>query len=124
MARTAIVIGAGSAGLTALHAMTQAGFDTICLERNSSYGGIWLTTRYPKLAIHSKSLNYRFFDFHSVASVGDSATRAEILAYFADFIQAKGLTGKISYQERVLDVIYRKGRATQKCMLVVAQRSA
>jgi cation diffusion facilitator CzcD-associated flavoprotein CzcO len=92
-----VIIGSGGAGLAAL-------------------GGVWATTRYPSLTIHSKSFNYRFHDLHPVASRGPSATREEILAYFAEFARDKGIADKIAYHRRIDRIVYRSGRASDRCL--------
>ncbi len=116
--KKAIVIGAGGAGLAALHAMTQAGFDAVALEQNGEIGGVWATTRYPGLTIHSKSFNYRFHDFRPVASVGPSATREEIGAYFADYAHEKGIAGKIVRRRRVDRIVHRPGLESGRCLVL------
>lgn len=98
----AIVIGAGGAGLAAARAMKQAGFSVVILEQNDALGGVWWTTKYPSLTIHSKSFNYRFHDFPAIASKGPSATREEVLAYFNDYANAHAL--EIRYQTRVSQI--------------------
>src|SRR5690349_12697426 len=110
--KTAIVIGAGGAGLAALHAMQQAGFETIAFEKNGELGGVWATTLYPSLTIHSQSFNYRFHDFPAVTSAGPCATRDELLAYFADYARAKRITERIRFHHRVDRIVHRPGRAT------------
>jgi cation diffusion facilitator CzcD-associated flavoprotein CzcO len=117
MGRTAIIVGAGGAGLAALHAMQQAGFDAIALEQNHELGGVWATTKYPSLTIHSRSFNYRFHDFPPVASRGDSATRAEIQAYFHDYARAKGIADKVRFGARVSRITVRPERSSERCVV-------
>jgi dimethylaniline monooxygenase (N-oxide forming) len=112
-----IVIGAGGAGLAALHAMHQARFDAVAFEKNSELGGVWATTLYPSLTIHSKSFNYRFHDFPAVASNGPSATREEIRAYFADFARKKGIEGKIVYHRRIDRIVHRPRLDARRCLV-------
>jgi cation diffusion facilitator CzcD-associated flavoprotein CzcO len=116
--KRAIVIGSGGAGLAALHALRQMGFDAQAFEQHGELGGVWATTRYPSLTIHSKSFNYRFHDFPPVASRGPSATRAEILAYFADYGRAKGIADRIVYHRRIERITYRPQRTTERCLVV------
>jgi thioredoxin reductase len=114
----AIIIGSGGAGLAALHAMRQIGFDAQAFEQHVELGGVWATTRYPSLTIHSKSFNYRFHDFPPVASRGPSATRDEILAYFAAYARAKGIADRIVYQRRIERIVYRPERTSDRCLVV------
>ena len=45
-----VIIGAGLAGITALHVFTQRGFcDVTVLEKASDVGGVWHWNRYPGL---------------------------------------------------------------------------
>jgi L-lysine 6-monooxygenase (NADPH-requiring) len=113
----AIVIGSGGAGLAALHAMTRAGVDAVAFEQHDALGGVWATTQYPALTIHSRSFNYRFHDFPPVASRGASATREEILAYFAAYARQNGIADKIAYHRRVDRVVYRPGRSAARCLV-------
>ena len=114
------MIGSGGAGLAALHAMRQAGMDAQAFEQHDELGGVWATTRYPSLTIHSKSFNYRFHDFPPVASEGPSATRAEIMAYFAEFARAKGIADKIVYHRRIDRIAYRPDRTSERCRVVAS----
>ena len=116
--KKAIVIGSGGAGLAALHAMRQMGFDARAFEQHGELGGVWATTRYPSLTIHSKSFNYRFHDFPPVASRGPSATRDEILAYFAAYARAKGIADHIVYHRRIERITYRPQRTSERCLVV------
>lgn len=101
MARRAIVIGAGGAGLSAIHAMQQAGFETRAFEQHDELGGIWATTKYPSLTIHSRSFNYRFHDHPPIESAGPSATREEIQRYLHGYARTKGIADRITYNARV-----------------------
>ena len=108
--RRAIIIGAGGAGLSALHAMQDAGFDARALDQNDELGGIWATTKYPSLTIHSRSFNYRFHDFPPIRSAGPCATREEIQRYLAAYVRAKGIGDKLTFGTRVRRVVVRRGR--------------
>lgn len=99
--KKAVIIGAGGAGLAALHAMQQAGFEVLALEQHSELGGVWATTKYPSLAMHSKSFSYRFHDYPPIASRDAHATGAEVRAYFAAYARDHRITDKILYDQRV-----------------------
>ncbi len=120
--RRAIVVGAGGAGLAALHALLQAGFEAIALEQNQELGGVWATTLYPSLTIHSRSFNYRFHDHPPVASRGPSATREEIQGYLRDYARAKGIADRIRYTSHVERIVYRPSRSTGRCVVVTADQ--
>jgi thioredoxin reductase len=103
-----IVVGAGGAGLAGLHAMQQAGFDARSFELNDELGGVWATTKYPSLRIHSRSFNYRFHDFPPIQSREPCATREEVHAYLSSFARTKGIADKITYRTRVERITVRR----------------
>ncbi|MDP7737800.1 flavin-containing monooxygenase [Mycobacterium paragordonae] len=56
-----VIIGAGLAGITALHVFTQRGFsDVTVLEKASDVGGVWHWNRYPGLRCDVPSQLYQF----------------------------------------------------------------
>lgn len=112
------MIGAGGAGLAALHAMQQEGFETQAFEKNGELGGVWATTRYPSLTIHSQSFNYRFHDHPPVTSAGPCATRDELLAYFAGYARDKRIADRIQYHRRVDRIVHRPDRASERCLVI------
>ncbi len=99
--KKAVIVGAGGAGLAALHAMQQAGFDVVAFEQHSELGGVWATTKYPSLAMHSKSFSYRFHDYPPIASREAHATGAEVRAYFAAYARDNRIADRILYNRRV-----------------------
>jgi cyclohexanone monooxygenase len=54
----AIVVGAGFAGLYALHRLRSAGFSVRVLERGSGVGGTWFWNRYPGARCDIESVDY------------------------------------------------------------------
>lgn len=105
--KRAVIVGAGGAGLAALHAMQQAGFEVIALEQHSELGGVWATTKYPSLAMHARSFSYRFHDYPPMASRDAHATGAEVRAYFAAYARDKRIADKILYNRRVDRIVRR-----------------
>jgi dimethylaniline monooxygenase (N-oxide forming) len=110
-----VIVGAGGAGLAALHAMHQAGFDAIAFEQHAALGGVWATTKYPSLAMHSKSFSYRFHDYSAMTSHGPSATGEEVRAYFAAYARDKQIADKVVYGRRVEKIVY---RSTRGCLVI------
>lgn len=102
------MVGAGGAGLSGLHAMQQAGFTVRGFEQNEDLGGVWQSTKYPSLTIHSRSFNYRFHDFPAIASKGPHATREEVHRYLGDYARAKGIADKITMNARVERIVVRR----------------
>ena len=101
-------MGAGGAGLAGLHAMQEAGFAVRGFEQHDDLGGVWHSTKYPSLTIHSRSFNYRFHDFPPIASEHSHATRAEVHRYLGDYARAKGIADKITTNTRVERIIIRR----------------
>jgi thioredoxin reductase len=112
-----VIIGAGGAGLAALHSMLKAGFDVELLEKSKAIGGIWHSTRYPNLTIHSKSFNYRYIDFQPLVGKGERATREEILNYMNRFVESSGGTRHIRFDTEVDSIIYDADRELRKCIV-------
>lgn len=111
-----IIVGAGGAGLAILNCMLKSGFkDIVLLEKENELGGVWYTTNYPDLRIHSKSFNYRFLDFHSVQSKTDRATKSEILFYMNDYAREKNLYSHIKFNTKVNKVIYHQNLKKNTC---------
>jgi dimethylaniline monooxygenase (N-oxide forming) len=115
--RRAIVVGAGGAGLAALHAMQEAGFDARTFEKNDELGGIWATTKYPSLTIHSRSFNYRFHDYPPIASREPHATREEVHAYLSAYAHAKSIADKITYRTQVERITVRPSKSSERCVV-------
>ena len=102
-----LIIGSGAAGLSVLGRLKANGYDdVILLEKDSDIGGIWRTTSYPNLKIHTKSFNYKFFDFRIPRSAGERATKQEILAYFHEYIEERGLAEHIYVSKKVSRIIF------------------
>lgn len=117
-APSAVIVGAGGAGLAALRAMRQAGFDAIALERHTELGGVWATTKYPSLTMHAKSFSYRFHDFPPIASRGDRATGAEVRAYLAAYARATQIADRVVYERRVDRIVHRPDRGRGRCLVL------
>ncbi len=110
-----VIIGAGGAGLAALHSMLKAGFDVEVLEKNKEIGGIWHSTKYPNLTIHSKTFNYRYIDFLPLVGKADRATREEILDYMKRFVAGSMGEQCIRFDVEVESITYRADRTLRKC---------
>lgn len=80
-----VIIGAGFAGLYAVHALREAGLETLCLEAGSGVGGTWYFNRYPGARCDVESIDYSYsFDDelqHEWVWNERYATQPEILAY-------------------------------------------
>jgi cyclohexanone monooxygenase len=80
-----VVVGAGLAGLYAIHRFLRAGLSVMCVERASDVGGTWFWNRYPGARCDVESIDYSY----SFSPELDQewtwterfATQPEILAY-------------------------------------------
>ncbi|MGA7804554.1 flavin-containing monooxygenase [Bradyrhizobium sp.] len=96
-----LIVGAGISGIgSAYHLSTQLpGTSFVILESQESFGGTWLTHRYPGIRSDSDlhTFGYRFKPW-----VGPPiATAAEILSYMGDVIAENDLAGHIRYQHQI-----------------------
>src|SRR5271167_2105123 len=55
-----LIVGAGFAGLYALHKMRRMGLKALALEAAPSVGGTWYANRYPGARVDIQSLDYSF----------------------------------------------------------------
>src|SRR5689334_17907810 len=81
----AVVVGAGFAGLYALHKLRSTGLATRAFEAGSGVGGTWFWNRYPgaRCDVESMEYSYQFSDELQQEWVWSEryAPQAEILAY-------------------------------------------
>ncbi|MDG2002343.1 MAG: NAD(P)-binding protein, partial [Novosphingobium sp.] len=55
-----IVVGAGFAGIYAIHRLRQAGLDVLCLEAAPEVGGVWYHNCYPGARCDLLSVDYSY----------------------------------------------------------------
>jgi cation diffusion facilitator CzcD-associated flavoprotein CzcO len=96
-----LIVGAGISGVgSAYHLTTQLpGTSFVVLEAQESFGGTWLTHRYPGIRSDSDlhTFGYRFKPWTSAPI----ATAAEILSYMGEVIAENGLEKHIRYHHRI-----------------------
>src|SRR5450631_1104423 len=96
-----LIVGAGISGVgSAYHLTTQLpGTSFVVLESQESFGGTWLTHRYPGIRSDSDlhTFGYRFKPWTSAPI----ATAAEILSYMGEVIAENGLERHIRYRHRI-----------------------
>ncbi len=97
-----LVAGAGISGIGGAYHLTKQCPDKsfIVLEEQESFGGTWLTHRYPGIRSDSDlyTFGYRFKPW-----VGPPiATAAEILKYMGEVIEENGLAPRIRYRHRIV----------------------
>jgi cation diffusion facilitator CzcD-associated flavoprotein CzcO len=96
-----LVVGAGISGIGSAYHLTWQlpGTSFVVLEEQESFGGTWLTHRYPGIRSDSDlhTFGYRFKPWTSAPI----ATAAEILSYMGEVIAENGLEKHIRYQHKI-----------------------
>src|ERR1051325_2036956 len=96
-----VIVGAGISGVGAAYHLTQQcpGVSFVILETQESFGGTWLTHRYPGIRSDSDlhTFGYRFKPWTSAPI----ATAAEILRYMGEVIVENDLARHIRYRHRI-----------------------
>ena len=96
-----LIVGAGISGIGSAYQLTKQlpGTSFVALETKESFGGTWLTHRYP--GIRSDS-DLHTFGYSFKPWVGPPiATAAEIMSYMGDVIEENDLAGHIRYGHRI-----------------------
>src|SRR3954447_24975909 len=97
-----LIVGAGISGVgSAYHLKAQLpGTSFVILEAQESFGGTWLTHRYPGIRSDSDlhTFGYRFKPWTSAPI----ATAAEILSYMGEVITENNLAPHIRYNHKII----------------------
>src|ERR1700758_5385007 len=97
-----LIVGAGISGIGSAYHLTKQlpGTSFVILETQESFGGTWLTHKYP--GIRSDS-DLHTFGYSFKPWVGPPiATAAEILAYMGEVIEENDLARHVRYRHRIL----------------------
>src|SRR5208282_6328443 len=96
-----LIVGAGISGIGAAFHLTQQcrAMSFVVLETQASFGGTWLTHRYP--GIRSDSDLYTFGYRFKPWTTAPIATAAEILKYMGEVIAENGLGAHIRYRHKI-----------------------
>src|ERR1700758_4931035 len=96
-----VIVGAGISGVGAAYHLTKQcpGTSFVLLEAQESFGGTWLTHRYPGIRSDSDlyTFGYRFKPWTSAPI----ATASEILSYMGEVIEENDLARHIRYRHRI-----------------------
>jgi cation diffusion facilitator CzcD-associated flavoprotein CzcO len=96
-----LIVGAGISGIGASYHLNQQcpGTSFVVLETQASFGGTWLTHRYPGIRSDSDlyTFGYRFKPWTSAPI----ASAAEILSYMGEVIEENNLRPHIRYRHRI-----------------------
>src|SRR5262245_7264808 len=96
-----LIVGAGISGVgAAYHLTTQCpGTSFVVLEAQASFGGTWITHRFP--GIRSDSDLYTFGYRFKPWTGPPIATAAEILSYMGEVIDENNLSPRIRYRHKI-----------------------
>ncbi|MFV8262580.1 flavin-containing monooxygenase [Mycolicibacterium peregrinum] len=104
-----VVVGAGFAGLYALHRFRQQGLSVRVFEAADGVGGVWYWNRYPGARCDVESVDYSYsFDKDLEEEwnwTEKYATQPEILAYLNHVADRFDLRRDISFGTRVTDMV-------------------
>ena len=96
-----LIVGAGISGIGGGYHLTKQcpGTNFVILETQESFGGTWLTHRYPGIRSDSDlyTFGYRFKPWIGAPI----ATAAEILAYLGEVIEENDLGRHIRYRHKI-----------------------
>jgi cation diffusion facilitator CzcD-associated flavoprotein CzcO len=96
-----LIVGAGISGVGAAYHLTKQcpGTSFVALEAQESFGGTWITHRYPGIRSDSDlyTFGYRFKPWTSAPI----ASAAEILSYMGEVIDENGLGPHIRYRHTI-----------------------
>jgi cation diffusion facilitator CzcD-associated flavoprotein CzcO len=104
-----LIVGAGISGVGGAYHLTRQcpGRRFVVLEAQESFGGTWLTHRFP--GIRSDSDLYTFGYRFKPWTGAPIATAAEILRYMGEVIDENGLAAHIRYRHRIASARWSSG---------------
>jgi hypothetical protein len=97
------VIGAGAAGISALHQLRKAGYDVDCFEKTGRVGGHWHTD-YDALHLITARDQTHFEDFPMPDHYPHFPRRDQVTAYMESYAEARGLYDVIRFNTPVASV--------------------
>ncbi|WP_235677076.1 flavin-containing monooxygenase [Mycolicibacterium porcinum] len=104
-----VVVGAGFAGLYALHRLRGQGLSVRVFETAAGVGGVWYWNRYPGARCDVESVDYSYSFDPDLEQEWDwtekYATQPEILAYLNHVADRFDLRRDISFETRVTDMV-------------------
>lgn len=102
---TAIVIGAGVAGMLMSVQLSEAGVEHVVLEKNDDVGGSWWENRYPGAGVDTPSYLYSIssFEHHWSTHFGK---RDEVQGYLAAYADEHRLRERIRFGVEVTSAAY------------------
>ncbi|GIH68104.1 flavin-containing monooxygenase [Sphaerimonospora thailandensis] len=111
-----LVIGAGFAGLYAIHAARRAGLDVLCLEAGAGVGGTWYYNRYPGARCDVESIDYSYSFDEELQDEWEwserYATQPEILAYIEHVAERFDLLDSVRLETRAVSAHFDERTST------------
>ena len=108
-----VVVGAGFAGLYALHRLRSDGLTVRVLEAADGVGGVWYWNRYPGARCDVESVDYSYSFDEQLQQEWDwsekYATQPEILRYLNHVADRLNLRLDITFGVRVTDAVFDEG---------------
>ena len=106
----AVIVGAGFAGMYAVHKMREIGISAHAFEAGPDIGGVWYWNRYPGARCDVESMQYRYSFSPEMDQEWDWSERyarqPEILAYLNHVADRFDLRRDISFSTRVVSAIF------------------
>src|SRR3954468_24681591 len=108
-----VVVGAGFAGLYALHKLRGAGLSVVVYEAPPEVGGTWYYNRYPGARCDVESVDYSYSFSRELEDEWNwsekYATQAEILSYLKWVTDRLDLRRGITFNTRVASIVLDEG---------------
>jgi dimethylaniline monooxygenase (N-oxide forming) / hypotaurine monooxygenase len=104
MKKTAIVIGAGSAGLIAAKELKEKGFEVKILDKNSEIGGIWTSLPWKSYTLTSSKWVTEYGCYPMPEAYPDFVTNEHMLRYLDSFVDAFGLRQVIEFNVKIRSI--------------------
>ncbi len=104
MKKTAIVLGAGSAGLIAAKELKGAGFDVRILDKNKNIGGIWSSLAWKTYTLTSSKWVTEYGCYPMPEDFPDFLTNEHMLKYLDAFADRYDLKPLIEFEQRVKSI--------------------
>ncbi len=109
-----LIVGAGFAGLFAIHRMRQLGLHVRCIEAGDGVGGTWFWNRYPGARCDVESLDYSYSFSNELQQEWKWSSRfadqPEILAYLNHVADRFDLRKDIRFETRVTAMTFDESR--------------
>ncbi|WP_141013022.1 flavin-containing monooxygenase [Nocardioides sambongensis] len=111
-----VVVGAGIAGLYAMHRATETGLDVVGLEAGSDVGGTWYWNRYPGARCDVESVDYSYTFDRTLEQEWEwterFAAQPEILAYVEHVADRYRLRDRFRFDTRLERAVFDEDAST------------